>query len=93
MLALKAQFRAEMGSSAHGVRSPSGATIGAAVAPRPAAYSDVANSAVRDSQKDSHEIESLRAEVGQLRRDLEQLVEQVRRTEEGLRDIRDSLGG
>jgi hypothetical protein len=35
----------------------------------------------------------LRAEVTQLRRDLDELTEQVRRTEESLRDIRDSLGG
>jgi uncharacterized protein len=47
----------------------------------------------QNSGQSGRELESLRVEISQLRRDLEELVDRVRRTEDGLREMRESLGG
>jgi uncharacterized protein YceH (UPF0502 family) len=93
MEALKARFPGEAGMAATAAAPPSAAAVVAPTAPPAVAFSEAAASAARDSEKFGREIESLRAEVGQMRRELDQLIEQIRRTENGLRDIRDSLGG
>lgn len=45
------------------------------------------------SEQATRELESLRAEISHLRRELEEFAERVRRTEDELREMRESLGG
>jgi hypothetical protein len=94
MAALRASFD---GSSATAVSSPAMHTampisppvpsLAARSAPLPVAQ------AAPQSDRLTREVESLRAEVGQLRRDLEELTEHLRRTDDELHEMRESLGG
>jgi hypothetical protein len=95
MESLKAQFRSVAGGAEVAAHPPHVATRIAptSVQTAPIARGALVTEPARRSDQVADDVESLRAEVTQLRRDLDELTEQVRRTEESLRDIRDSLGG
>jgi uncharacterized protein len=92
---LRTRFRDDAGAGAAIAQPPRvAAQVAAPASPQQPARSPAAIASVAErSEHSARERDSLRAEISQLRRELEELVDRIRRTEQGLREMRESLGG